>query len=121
MPLSSYDFEILKQTREKQKIKISDIALNLCLSERHIVSMEENRLDFFMSDEIRMISVRKYSIALGLNPTDVICSIPEPVTPSKNEENIEELLPAIQNEEIDSEQPSEPKKPNILKRLFGLN
>ena len=121
MALSSYDFEILKQTREKKKIKISDIALKLCLSERHIVSMEEGSLDFFMSDQIRMTSVKKYSIALGLHPTDVIFSLPEPARQSKDEENIEEELPAIQNEEMDSEQPSESKKPNIIKRLFGLN
>ena len=121
MLLSSYDFEILKQTREKKKIKISDVALNLCLSQRHIVSMEENSLDFFMSDQIRMTSVKKYSIALGLNPADVIYSPPEPARQSKDEENIEEELPAIQNEEMDSEQPSESKKPNIIKRLFGLN
>jgi len=43
----TYNFELLKATREKKKIKAQSIAVDLCLSERHIVSIEENSPRYF--------------------------------------------------------------------------
>ena len=119
MSASSYDFKLLKQTREKKKLKILDLALNLCLGERHIVSLEENSLDYFLSDQIRMVALKKYSIALGLDPADVIFSASESYSRPK-EANIENEFQILQDEEADPDLSNEIKKPNFFKRLFGL-
>ncbi len=45
-----YNFELLKATRESKKITAHSIAVDLCLAERHIKSIEENSLQYFASE-----------------------------------------------------------------------
>ena len=68
----TYNFELLRATREKKKIKVQSIAVDLCLAERHIISIEENSLQYFPSNSLKYVSLKKYILALGLNLEDVI-------------------------------------------------
>ena len=68
----TYNFELLKATREKKKIKAQAIAVDLCLGERHIISIENNSLQYFASKPLKYASLKKYISALGLNLEDVI-------------------------------------------------
>jgi cytoskeletal protein RodZ len=68
----TYNFELLRATREKKKIKAQSIAADLCLAERHIISIEENSLQYFPSNSLKYTSLKKYILALGLNLEGVI-------------------------------------------------
>jgi cytoskeletal protein RodZ len=72
-----YNFELLKATREKKKITAESIAADLCLSERHIKSLEENSLQYFPSKTIKYAALKKYILALGLKLEDVIHNLNE--------------------------------------------
>jgi cytoskeletal protein RodZ len=73
----TYNFELLRATREKKKIKAQSIAVDLCLSERHITSIEENSLQYFPSESLKYASLKKYIAALGLKNEDVIFNFNE--------------------------------------------
>ena len=76
-------FELLKATRESKKISAQSIAADLCLAERHIISIEENSLQYFGSKSLKYASLKKYILALGLNLADVIHNFNEvDTTPS---------------------------------------
>ena len=66
-----YNFELLKATRESKKITAQSIAFDLCLAERHIKSIEENSTQYFPSESLRISSIKKYALALGLVVEDV--------------------------------------------------
>ena len=68
----TYNFELLRATREKKKIQAQSIAVDLCLAERHIISIEENSAQYFSSNSLKYVSLKKYILALGLNLEDVI-------------------------------------------------
>ena len=70
-----YNFELLKATRESKKIRAHSIAVDLCLAERHIKSIEENSLQYFPSQSIKYAALKKYIAALGLKIDDVIVNI----------------------------------------------
>ena len=70
-----YNFELLKATRESKKITAHSIAADLCLGERHIISIEENSLQYFPSQSIKYTALKKYIAALGLKIDDVIVNI----------------------------------------------
>ena len=67
-----YNFELLKATRLSKKISAQSIAADLCLAERQIISIEENSLQYFPSNSLKYVSLKKYILALGLNLEDVI-------------------------------------------------
>jgi cytoskeletal protein RodZ len=67
-----YNFELLKATRESKKITAHSIAADLCLAERHIISIEENSLQYFGSESLKYASLKKYIAALGLKNEEVI-------------------------------------------------
>ena len=66
-----YNFELLKATRLSKKISAQSIAFDLCLAKRHIKSIEENSTQYFPSESIRISSIKKYALALGLKLEDV--------------------------------------------------
>ncbi len=70
-----YNFELLKATRESKKITAQSIAVDLCLTERQIISIEENSLQYFPSHSIKYVALKKYIAALGLKIDDVIVNI----------------------------------------------
>ena len=72
-----YNFELLKATREGKKITAYSIAADLCLSERHIKSLEENSLQYFPSKTIKYAALKKYILALELKLEDVIYNLNE--------------------------------------------
>ena len=72
-----YNFELLKATRESKKITAHSIAADLCLGERHIISIEENSLQYFASVSLKYASLKKYIAALGLKNEDVIFNFNE--------------------------------------------
>jgi len=70
-----YNCDLLRTTRESKKITAQSIAFDLCLSERHIKSIEENSLQYFPSQSIKYTALKKYIVALGLKIDDVIVNI----------------------------------------------
>ncbi len=60
----AYNFNLLKQKRIELGISILDMANNLCLAERQILSIEENRPDYFPSQSLKMVCVKKYAKTL---------------------------------------------------------
>ena len=72
-----YNFELLKATRLSKKISAQGIAADLCLAERHIVSIENNSLQYFASKSLKYASLKKYIAALGLKNEDVIFNFNE--------------------------------------------
>ncbi len=70
-----YNCDLLRTTRESKKITAHSIAFDLCLSERHIKSIEENSLKYFPSESLKYTSLKKYIAALGLKIDDVIVNI----------------------------------------------
>jgi len=70
-----YNCDLLRTTRESKKITAYSIAADLCLSERHIKSIEENSLQYFPSQSIKYVALKKYIAALGLKIDDVIVNI----------------------------------------------
>ena len=72
-----YNCDLLRTTREKKKITAQSIAFDLCLSERHIKSIEENSLQYFPSESLKYASLKKYIVALGLKNEDVIVNLNE--------------------------------------------
>ena len=72
-----YNCELLKATRESKKITAHNIAVDVCLAERQIKSIEENSLQYFSSQSIKYIALKKYIAALGLKNEDVISNFYE--------------------------------------------
>jgi len=70
-----YNCDLLKTTRESKKITAHSIAVDLCLSERQIKSIEENSLQYFPSQSIKYVALKKYIVALGLKIDDIIVNI----------------------------------------------
>lgn len=66
-----YNLELLKATRESKKISAQSIAADLCLAERQIISIEENSVQYFPSESIRISCIKKYALALDLELEDV--------------------------------------------------
>ena len=78
---------LLKEAREDLNLSIEEVARHLTLSDRHIISMEENKKVGFVSTQLKLISVRKYANFLELDIDSVIenaknktksLSLPEP-------------------------------------------
>ena len=67
-----YNCDLLRTTRESKKITAYSIAADLCLGERHIISIEENSLQYFPSESLKYASLKKYIAALGLKNEEVI-------------------------------------------------
>jgi len=67
-----YNFALLKEARESKKITAHSIAADLCMAERQIKSIEENSLQYFPSESLKYVCLKKYIVALGLNIEDVI-------------------------------------------------
>ena len=63
---------LLKEAREDLNLSIDDVARRLTLSNKHIVSMEENKNDGFVSFQIKLISIRKYAAFLELDIDTII-------------------------------------------------
>jgi len=70
-----YNFDLLRTTRESKKITAHSIAVDICLAERQIKSLEENSLQYFPSQSIKYKALKKYIAALGLKIDDVIVNI----------------------------------------------
>jgi cytoskeletal protein RodZ len=70
-----YNCDLLRTTRESKKITAHSIAVDICLAERQIKSLEENSLQYFPSQSIKYVALKKYIVALGLKIDDVIVNI----------------------------------------------
>ncbi len=106
---------LLKEAREDLNLSIDDVARRLTLSNKHIVSMEENKKDGFVSFQIKLISIRKYAAFLELD-IDTIIEHTKNKTKSLN-------LPEPELENQINEQDDLPKKkiPFLIKikSFFG--
>ena len=63
---------LLKDAREDLNLDIDYVARYLTLNKTHIISMEENKKDGFVSTQIKLISVRKYAAFLELDIDTII-------------------------------------------------
>ena len=72
-----YNFELLKATRLSKKISAHSIAVDICLAERQIISIEENSIQYFPSKSLKYACLKKYIAALGLKIEDVIFNFNE--------------------------------------------
>ncbi len=63
---------LLKEAREDLNLSVDDVARRLTLSNKHIISMEENKKDGFVSFQIKLISIRKYASFLELDVDAII-------------------------------------------------
>ena len=63
---------LLKEAREDLNLSIDEVAHRLTLSNKHIISMEENKNDGFVSFQIKLISIRKYVAFLELDIDTII-------------------------------------------------
>ena len=72
MVKDAYNFNLLKQKRIESGISILDMANKLCLAERQILSIEENRPDHFPSHSLKMVCVKKYAKTLNINLNEVL-------------------------------------------------
>jgi len=86
---------LLKEVREDLNLSIDDVAHRLTLSNKHIISMEENKKDGFVSFQIKLISIRKYAAFLELDIDTIIentknktksLNLPEPELENKTDE-----------------------------------
>jgi len=89
---------LLKEAREDLNLSIDDVAHRLTLSNKHIISMEENKKDGFVSFQIKLISIRKYAAFLELDIDTIIentknktksLNLPEPELENKINETDE--------------------------------
>jgi len=89
---------LLKEAREDLNLSIDDVAYRLTLSNKHIISMEENKKDGFVSFQIKLISIRKYAAFLELDIDTIIentknktksLNLPEPELENKINETDE--------------------------------
>ncbi len=64
MKNAEYNFNLLKQKRIERGLSILDIANQLCLAERQILSIEENKPHHFPSPSLKLVCVRKYAQVL---------------------------------------------------------
>ena len=78
-----YNFSLLKQKRIDLGMSASDAAYKLCLAERQILSIEENKSDYFPSTILKLSCVKKYAQVLELNLQDVIPNLND-VDPIQN-------------------------------------
>ena len=72
MEITEYNFTLLKQKRIERGLSPLDIAHELCLAERQILSIKENKPHHFPSPSLKLVCVRRYAEALGLNVSEVI-------------------------------------------------
>ena len=72
-----YNFSLLKQRRIERGMSTLDIAHELCLAERQIISIEENKPQHFPSPTLKLVCIKKYAKALDLDPEDVIFNFNE--------------------------------------------
>ena len=71
MKNAEYNFNLLKQKRIERGLSILDIANQLCLAERQILSIEENKPHHFPSLSLKLVCVRKYAQVLDLKISEV--------------------------------------------------
>jgi len=86
METFKYNHELLKATRKSKNISMLSMAIDLCLAERQIRSIEDNSLGSFPSSSIKFVAIKKYITALGLEYQDVIedfAKVAECFTPHK--------------------------------------
>jgi len=85
---------LLKEAREDLNLSIDDVARRLTLGHKHIISMEEDKRDGFVSFQIKLISVRKYAAFLELDIDSIIehtknktksLNLPEPEVETPND------------------------------------
>jgi hypothetical protein len=61
-----YNCDLLRTTRESKKITAHSIAVDICLAERQIKSLEENSLQYFPSQSIKYVALKKIYSRTGI-------------------------------------------------------
>ena len=67
-----YNGQVLTNTRRELKLKIDDIATELCLSVEQVKSIENNLGTFFHSNKLKQAVIKRYCSFLNIDVNDVI-------------------------------------------------
>jgi len=72
-----YDGQVLANTRREQKLKVDDIATELCLSVQQVEAIENNLGTFFHSNELKQAVIKRYCRLVNVDANSVITKYEE--------------------------------------------
>ena len=67
-----YNGQVLTNTRRELKLKIDDIATELCLSVQQVQAIESNLGTLFHSNKLKQAVIKRYCSFLNIDVNDVI-------------------------------------------------
>jgi cytoskeletal protein RodZ len=67
-----YNGQVLTTARGELKLKVDDIATELCLSVEQVRSIENNLGNFFHSNKLKQAVIKRYCRLLNIDVNDVI-------------------------------------------------
>jgi cytoskeletal protein RodZ len=72
-----YDGQVLANTRREQKLKVDDIATELCLSVQQVEAIENNLGSLFHSNELKQAVIKRYCRLVNVDANSVITKFEE--------------------------------------------
>lgn len=82
-----YNGEVLSKKRDELKLKVDDIATELCLSVQQVHAIENNLNGFYQSNKLKQVVIKRYCLFLNIDINTVISEYEE----DKSDANLEEL------------------------------
>lgn len=67
-----YNGQVLTNARRELKLKIGDIATELCLSAQQVQAIENNLGTFFHSNKLKQAVIKRYCMPLNIDVNSVI-------------------------------------------------
>ena len=75
MPNLEYNGQVLTTARHALKLKVDNIATELCLSVEQVKSIENNLGTFFHSNKLKQAVIKRYCRLLNIDVNDVITQL----------------------------------------------
>ena len=75
-----YNGEVLSKARRALKLKVDDIATELCLSVQQVHALENNLGAFFHSNKLKQATIKKYCRFLNIDVNTVISNYEVDIT-----------------------------------------
>jgi cytoskeletal protein RodZ len=82
-----YNGEVLSKKRDELKLKVDDIATELCLSVQQVHAIENNLNGFYQSNKLKQAVIKRYCLFLNIDINTVISEYEE----DKSDANVKEL------------------------------
>jgi cytoskeletal protein RodZ len=93
-----YNGEVLSKKRDELKLKVDDIATELCLSVQQVHAIENNLNGFYQSNKLKQAVIKRYCLFLNIDMNTVISEYEE----DKSDANLEELKKKYFSDDSDS-------------------